>query len=323
MSLEPRISTIAAPFAADASTNIPTPPVEGVAYRNTALSAANIRQGQSYKTLYDSARYNQVLNQVTDVLMQVERYGFAVHSPLTDYTAGVSIAFGSDGALYVSSQNSGPSYGGSQDPVYTAGYWWTFVEWLAEQGGGGAASLVYPSAFQTFYEQSPPEGWMVRNGALLANARTIVPELYAALQDPANAWKSISEDEWQAMSTAEPWEGVGGVPYFVLDAAANIIRLPDTRGMYMEDAGFDGLAVGGVHGDAMQDLTGQIHLIPNWVGGGTGVFAESYAYGQGTYDSSFPGVMLTFNAALQARTASVNRPRAFGVIGCVYVGKTS
>lgn len=184
------------------------------------------------------------------------------------------------------------------------------------------AVFVYPGAFHTFYEQSPPPGWAVRNGALLENADEGFSDLWAALQLPQNAWKVKSGTEWQALSDKSPWQGIGGVPFFALDKTAKTIRLPDTRGMYVEDAGFDGLGVGDVHGDAIRNFTGTIGA--NTADGvatkASGVFAladgQTRRSGEGT-DIIRP---VRFDPSMVIPTANKNQPRAFGALPCVYVG---
>lgn len=199
------------------------------------------------------------------------------------------------------------------------------AEYVAKYVNLGISSLIYPSAFYTFYERNPPPGWMVRNGALIASASVVVPDLYLSLQGTNNAWKLVSENEWQAMSQEAPWNGVGGVPYFVLDESADTIRLPDTRGMYLEDAGFDGLLVGGVHGDAIRNILGNIDIYVQSNGSNSGALYGAYS----TLPSGGTGRTHTleeiyFDAGRSGvPTASVNRPKAFGVLGCVYVGQSA
>lgn len=41
-------------------------------------------------------------------------------------------------------------------------------------------------------------------------------------------------EEWEKMSNLAG--GVGGVPWFIIDTIANIIRVPDTRGDFTRDA---------------------------------------------------------------------------------------
>lgn len=207
-------------------------------------------------------------------------------------------------------------------------------------GNGGGTTTVtmagYPAEFRNFYERSPLPGWAIRNGALLVAANQTVPHLWAALQKPENAWKCKTQAEWAAMSQAQPWTGIGGAPYFVIDVNAKTIRLPDTRGMYTEDAGFDGLEVGGVHGDAIRNITGQhffgqdadLRAGAGTVRNPTGAFAyggiardsvNNLSWGNSS-DNSWYSFLLDVSRVVP--TANVNRPRAFGSLPCVYVGGT-
>ena len=195
---------------------------------------------------------------------------------------------------------------------------------------GLISCFVYPSAFHSFYEQTPPPGWEPRYGGILANVSTDYPALLAHLTDPANAWKVKTESEWQAMSAATPWNGIGGVPYFVVDADEDTIRLPDTRGMYQEDAGFDGLEVGGVHGDAIRNITGgtTTHITttagnhhPNGTQCASGAISMVISGGStATNGKNARYTTYDFNASRVVPVAKKNQPRAFGILPCVYVG---
>lgn len=195
---------------------------------------------------------------------------------------------------------------------------------IATALGTGSNDLIYPGAFHDFFETSPPPGWLVRNGALIANASTTVPKLYEALQLPANAWKLKTETEWQDLSTMA--EGVGGVPYFVLDADANTIKLPDTRGDYTRSAGSAFLpVVGDWHGDAIRNITadglGGGHSDTSPLNNVTGAFVRtpkvinaSHVAGAADHGT------ISFDASQVVPTAEENRTRAFAMLGCVYVG---
>ena len=193
-------------------------------------------------------------------------------------------------------------------------------------------SFIYPGAFQSFFEQTPPNGWKVRNGAVLVDAEETYPELWEALQEPKNAWKCKTLVEWTALSTAAG--GVGGVPFFVLDQDAKTIKLPDTRGDYERGAGSTYLsAVGEWHEDAIRNIMGTI-AIAVFRDSNTPIALRHQATGAltptggNTLTSSVTGAAANtntnasaqFNASLVVPTASENRTRAFAVLPCVYVG---
>lgn len=243
-----------------------------------------------------------------------EKYSFDVPALVWDNTM-----------LFVAIKPSGPCFGGPQ-PTSNAEYW-KVLSGSAPEEGALSFAVPSPGQFFSFYEPNPPKGWMVRNGGVLTNASTRFPQLWSHLLESEQAWKLKTEEEWLAMSGAEPWNGIGGVPYFVLNREGNSVRLPDTRGMYLEDAGFDGLEVGGVHGDAVRDVSGGL-ILYNYAGLGllrkaSGAFSavrslSKVLCGAEKTDSVFGGV--DFALSRQVPTAGQNQPRAFGVLGCVYVG---
>ncbi len=242
------------------------------------------------------------------------------------------IVWGGDNIIYVAKQPSGPgTAAGPQDPTTTTGYWLTLEQYISGGSGGGngangndGLSFAYPSAFHGFMEQTPPVGWMVRNGGLIAGASVVVPALWEALQKPENAWKLMSEADWQAQSAAEPWNGIGGVPKFVLDVNANTIRLPDTRGMLMSDSGFSIVPnAGDVHGDAIRNIKGSLYITATMHNAENGKPPGAFGWKRAAYGpngSGWDSNDLNFDASTVVPTAEANTPRVFGVLGCVYVG---
>jgi hypothetical protein len=227
-----------------------------------------------------------------------------------------------DGRLYVIVQG--------KDGVFTVAKVILGNEVYAFKGGEASVDINwaieapgYPSQFMNFMEQSPPKGWRVRNGATLVNADVDYPELWLFLQARANAWKCKTAAQWSALSSAAG--GVGGAPFFVLNVEARTIRLPDTRGDYERCSGGGTMgSVGGWHPDAIRNITG-------WFANEGG---SSYGSGQAGGAFYISGVLPGttgqpggsedeyhyFDAARVVPTAAENRTRAFGVLGCVYVG---
>ena len=322
MPINERVLTMPGQWAKGAQTNIPNPPVPGVAYRNVNLSVADIENGQHYDKVYDSARYNQIDYCTTGLIQGLEQYGILPWSSLTNYPEH-AFCLGMDGELYQALQASGPESGGAQATTEKA-YW--------KNAFSREIALIYPSAFYSFYEQTPPKGWKVRNGAVLDDADETYPELWEALQNPKNAWKCKTLLDWTALSTAAG--GVGGVPFFVLDQDAKTIKLPDTRGDYERGAGSSYLsAVGEWHEDAIRNIMGTI-AIAVFRDSNTPIALRHQATGAltptggNTLTSSVTGAAANtntnasaqFNASLVVPTANENRTRAFAVLPCVYVG---
>lgn len=335
MSLNVRTFTMIGQFAKLANTNIPPIPVSGQVYRDPNVSKEAIETGQAYDSIGLAELWNQLMYMATGIAQLSESFGFVPFSPLTNYTGDAAWCMGQDGVPYRAAKDSGPgdalNPGVGAKPPPDAEYWESMADYIARiwnsgGGGGDSSGLVYPSAFYDFYEQSPPTGWMVRNGGMISSANVVVPKLWEALQKPENAWKLKTESQWQSMSQSAPWNGIGGVPFFVLDTAAKTVRLPDTRGMYKEDAGSDGLTVGGVHGDAMQKITGTSNSgqqtgSPIYWANTSGAFYQigTTGYvGQSGHDTN--NALLGFDSSRVVRTANKTQPRAFGMLGCVYVG---
>ncbi len=171
-------------------------------------------------------------------------------------------------------------------------------------------------------------GFRLAQGELIANAATLYPEAWAYLQTADGQLLCKTEAEWQAMTTATwatladgstvGWGGIGGASYYVQDLNAGTLRLPDLRGMYAEAAGFDALGVGGVHGDGMRNIVGDILNVPCvapdnafYVSPGTA------AYQPGT---QYQGHRLLFDTSRVVPVANKNQPRAWGALACVYLG---
>ena len=112
-------------FGTSATTTIPTNPVAGVTYRDTAILQADVEKGWPFSEIIDSKNSNEILYRIAAVLNQVEKTGIPVWSALTDYPAGAFVVGGTDAVLYQSLLASGPNSGGTKDPDAGANptYW--------------------------------------------------------------------------------------------------------------------------------------------------------------------------------------------------------
>ena len=169
--------------------------------------------------------------------------------------------------------------------------------------------------WKEIHELAPPAGWKERNGQTLSNVREDYPELLAHLTAPENAWKCKTVAAWSALSTAAG--GVGGVFFYCVDEAADTIKLPDTRGDYIRNAGYLGSAVGDWHTDAFQG-----HWHDGLIGNGS---SGSNAW-PGSDDGGVvnPANVFIRNARTgshgAARIATETRTRAGMLLGVVFVG---
>lgn len=174
--------------------------------------------------------------------------------------------------------------------------------------GISLAMTGYPTEFRDFFEQTPPAGWAVRNGAVLEDADTAFPALWAALHAAENAWKCKTAEEWDALSAAAG--GVGGAPFFVVDDAAKTIRLPDTRGDYTRGAGHTLLPdVGRWIPDTVKRHQ---HTLSPFNPSGWGEGKDN-----NTRWMSNPGGTISTGWAGEAES----RPRTFGMLPCVCTGE--
>ena len=184
--------------------------------------------------------------------------------------------------------------------------------------------------FYYFRHPTLKPGFQPAQGGLIENAATLYPEAWAYLQTPAGQLLCKTEAEWQALTTATwatladgtkvGWNGIGGAPFYVQDLGAGTLRLPDLRGMYAEAAGFDSLAVGGVHGDAIRNIvgTGEVYS-PG--GPGTGALSVTTPTNAPIGGSQIPRAStISINSSRVVPTAVKNQPRAWGALPCVYLG---
>ena len=185
-------------------------------------------------------------------------------------------------------------------------------------------------------------GFLPAHGDLVESAAALYPEAWAYLQTPEGRLLCKTEEEWQAMSTASwatladgtkvGWEGCGGVPFYAPDLGTGALRLPDLRGMYAEAAGFDALSVGGVHGDAIRNVTGTQNAAATGFGNGAvpisdgyiadgvdGVF-RAYKYIGATNTGGNSNWSTKMDLSRVVPVAAKNQGRAWGALASVYLG---
>lgn len=181
-----------------------------------------------------------------------------------------------------------------------------------------------------FLNPVPRSGFVQAAGGLIHNADEQYPLAWKYLQSEEGQSLCVSEEEWQALSTAtyygsEGWNGIGGVTKYVIDTGAKTIRVPDLRGMYAESSGLDGLSVGGVHNDMVRDASGKVELTGCYVASNaSGVFkAETQSARYATGNSSTNYTAFNFQLSRVVPTGNYARPRAFGVYTAVFLGGKS
>lgn len=163
MAVNQRTLALAEIWARTANTSIPLPPTTGVSYRDTSLSAIEIARGQAYKSIGDSAAWNQYLWQISGLIQMSEQYGIMPYSSSTTYKEK-ALALYTDGILYRSKMDvprgtpcTNTAYweiftpdGTTELPPISVGGGATFyVDYRKSSSGDG---LTQATAFKNFYE---------------------------------------------------------------------------------------------------------------------------------------------------------------------------
>lgn len=188
--------------------------------------------------------------------------------------------------------------------------------------------------FYDFRHPTLRPGFVPRYGTLITNAATLYPKAWAYLQTAEGQLLCKTEAEWQAMSTAiyytnargnkEGWNGIGGVPFYVQNLGAGTLRVPDTRGMYKEDAGFNSFDVGQVKHDTIREISGYATYVIPWRNLADAVGACYWRVRVSTVGASTDGsnvpADLQITASRVVPTGTVHAPRHFGILPCVYLG---
>lgn len=116
--------TVVAPgvFADDALITIPPTPVQGTAYRNPAISLADVEKGWPYGIPPMSDVFNQIMFQVTTLVSIMDQQGMLGWTNAKNYDTGDHV-LGSDKVMYRCATPNGPTLGGARDPVSEPTYW--------------------------------------------------------------------------------------------------------------------------------------------------------------------------------------------------------
>ena len=165
----------------DALTTIPSVPVSEVAYRDTSQTPEQMAEGQKYDTIYNSARYNQLLFLLTSVAKTLCENGMMPFLAGQAYNQYARCLF-TDGKIYSASR----AIAANESPYPTPGDD-SFV-WIKEGGGGGTpAGAVVPfynvtlggtgNRYPIFWGQSEHDpGWLICDGGSDGSSGT-VPDL--------------------------------------------------------------------------------------------------------------------------------------------------
>ena len=273
--------------------------------------------------------FNGALFALSSHLMWLQSGGMYEWAATLDYPARALI-WASDGKLYLSLQPSGPgTEAGPQNPTAegSADYWRQL-----DTSGKRQENRYELCEFYSFRHPTLRPGFQPAQGGVLQNAAEQYPEAWAYLQTAEGQKLCKTEVDWQAMSTATwytladgtkvGWEGIGGVPYYVQDLNTGSLRLPDLRGMYAEAAGFDGLDVGGVHGDGGREDKWGFSVIDGYILGASGsVISSGSGLAQNVTSIARGNGTVTHTSSRVWPLANKFQGRAWGSLACVYLGK--
>lgn len=333
MAIAERLITMVAQWAKNAQTNIPNPPIPGIAYRNNNLSTIDIENGQAYDKVYDSARYNQIDYCTTGLVQSMEQYGILPWSSLTNYPES-ALCMGLDGVIYQALQASGPANKEAY-PTTDTEYWESYATRVSSSGSGGYELCE----FYSFRNPYLREGFQPAQGGVITNAANLYPKVWEFLQTTEGGALCVSEASWQELTSAPAgWNGIGGAPFYAPDWSLGSLRLPDLRGMYAEGAGLDGLNVGMTHLDSFQGHYHEI-TISSQTAGGIGAMKSrqnNSAFSKGSlggplsqttgfvaYGSQWHAFDIFedhTNGYGSPRVGRITKPRAWGALACVYLG---
>lgn len=157
-------------WAETALTTIPSVPVSEVAYRDTTQTPEQMKVGQQYDTIYNSARHNQLLFLITSVAKTLCENGMMPFLAGQAYDQYARCIF-TDGKIYSASR----AIAANESPYPTPGDD-SFV-WIKEGGGGGgtpagsvlpfySVNLGGPDRRNPIFwgESEPDTGWLICDG---------------------------------------------------------------------------------------------------------------------------------------------------------------
>ena len=325
MTIPNRTVSITGVFAEDALTTIPATPVPGTSYRDTAMTSTAIREGWAFKTIVDSAKFNQALYEYSSVTSQVEKYGFLPWSSLTDYVQG-SVVLGSNGMLYQAKQATGPSTT-AVDPTTDSTVWQQIIL--------GNTNSLFDHKWSDY--EITRQDWL-RADTFSWQPGTTYTEAYNHLVDDIDGKTATTEtigsytisyylaDDGHKITTDETtvaniYNESGVAWYYVLDTVNTRFKLPRTK------YGFTGLrdAVGKYVPESLPNVKGEwSSAVPSGYEGycrGAITSTTSNAKGNGTGTDGTYGYL--FNASNSSSTYQDSAPvqqRATQMYLYFYVG---
>lgn len=279
MAIQNRETTLPGIWAENAQTDIPTPPVAGVTYRDTTLNSTAIDKAWPFKTIVDSSDFNQHAFLQDTLIKESEQYGIMRWNNTTSYKEG-GFCLGKDGKLYQAlrdNQGKEPTASPDDWKVFTSG------------GGFPIGSIGYTLRTEV------PEGGAWCDGALYTKAQ--FPDVYQMLVD--GKLQSTTVSEFDSSVSAN-----GSCGFFGLDTANERFKVPLLKDVYLK-AGQAPLAFGA---ETLPNIRGEFRGTNAWNGDGPVIQTGAlYSKGNlsrvnGSQQSGYNTYSLNFDASRSSST---------------------
>lgn len=209
MAIQNRETTLPGIWAENAQTDIPTPPVAGVTYRDTTLNSTAIDKAWPFKTIVDSSDFNQHAFLQDTLIKESEQYGVMRWNNITTYKEG-GFCLGKDGKLYQALRDNQ-----GKEPTANADDWKVFTS----GGGFPIGSIGYTLRTEV------PEGGAWCDGAEYTQA--MFPDIYQMLVDG-----KIQSTTYQNFTSSVSTNGSCG--FFALDSSAQKFKVPLLTNVYLK-----------------------------------------------------------------------------------------
>lgn len=238
MAIQNRETTLPGIWAENAQTDIPTPPVAGVTYRDTTLNSTAIDKAWPFKTIVDSSDFNQHAFLQDTLIKESEQYGVMRWNNTTTYKEG-GFCLGKDGKLYQAKRDNQ-----GKEPTASTDDWKVFTS----GGGFPIGSIGYTLRTEV------PEGGAWCDGAEYTQA--MFPDIYQMLVSGKLQSTTYTDFNNQVSTN-------GYCSLFALNTATTSFKVPSLPDKYVIDTNTtapvigNGGALGLIDGSTVFGLTGE------------------------------------------------------------------
>lgn len=219
MAIQNRETTLPGIWAENAQTDIPTPPVAGVTYRDTTLNSTAIDKAWPFKTIVDSSDFNQHAFLQDTLIKESEQYGVMRWNNTTTYKEG-GFCLGQDGKLYQAKRDNQ-----GKEPTANADDWKVFTS----GGGFPIGSIGYTLRTEV------PEGGAWCDGTEYTQAA--FPDLYQMLVSGKLQSTTYTDFNNQVSTN-------GYCSLFALNTATTSFKVPSLPDKYVIDTNTTAPVVG-------------------------------------------------------------------------------